>query len=223
MFLNNLILRLALWTYTWGEIKFKGWLRLEGIKEKVVKAVAEGSDEFPVLVVEFVATALRVPASYIQDAEWSQMVRAFYEIMMRQPRVSLPLTEPSRDDPKPDDWDYDGRTWQRYSHLLAHEYGWTLEYISRLPVFEALAKIQEILTDQQLEREFYYGLSEIAYPYDAQSKKSYYKPLQRPHWMRPKVNIDKIPRIKMPVAALPMGNVNYDALPENLKPQTPVH
>jgi len=61
--------------------------------------------------------------------------------------------------------------------MLAKNYGWTLEYVSMLQVEEALAKIQEILVDEQLEHEFFYGLSEVAYSYDSSTKKSKFVPM----------------------------------------------
>lgn len=222
MWVDNIILWLALWIYKRGEIKFRVWLRLEGLKEKVIKAVEEGGD-FPTHVVDFVATALHVPAKYIQDAWWSVMIQAFYEIVLKLPNVKLPITEPTYENIRSEDWDYDGRTWHRYAHMLAKEYGWTLEYISRLRVEEALAKIQEILVDEQLEREFQHSLSEIAYPYNSSTKKSEFRPLTRPAWMRPKVKIEKIKKRKIPATSLPIGTVNYDSLPEEFRPQTIIH
>lgn len=206
-----------------GEIRFRTWLRLEGLKEKVIKAVEIGSDDFPDLLLEYISTALNVPAKYFQDAEWTVVIQAFYEITLKSPTVKLPITEPTSEHFPPDDWDYDGRNWHLYAHLLSSRYGWTLEYISRLHVEEALAKIQEILSEKQLEKEFLHGLSEVAYVYDSQTKKSTYKPLPRPSWMRPKVKVEEIKRIRMPISSLPVGNVNYDAIPEEFRPQTIIH
>lgn len=114
-------------------------------------------------------------------------------------------------------WDYEGRTWHFYSHLLAKHYGWTLEYISQLHPSDALAKIQEILTDEQLEREFQHSLSDVAYPYNSQTKKSEFHPLSRPFWMRPKIK--ETPKIKIPAIYMPIGVVDYSSLPDELKPK----
>lgn len=190
---------------------------LEGLKEKVIKAVGQGSDDFPVLLIEFISTALHIPAKYFQDAEWTQIIQAFYKIVLRCPIVKLPLTEPSNDTSSPENWDYEGRTWHLYAHLIAEAYGWTFNVISNLHVLDALATIQEILTQKQLDREFQHGLSEIAYPYNAQTKKSEFKALPRPHWMR--ARIMPVMKFKMPTSSLPVGNVDYDALPEELRPQ----
>jgi len=68
---------------------------------------------------------------------------------------------------------------------------------------EAFAHIQEILTDRQLEQEFFYSLSEIAYPYNKATKKGEFKPMPRPYWMRPAVRPTKTIRIKRNL--LPVG------------------
>lgn len=191
---------------------------LEELKEKIFTAVENGSDEFPDHLLNYVSTAFRIPVQWIEKANWELVVHSFYAILLKSPIVKLPLTSPSSDTASPDDWDYEGRSWHRYTHLLSNAYGWTIEYISQLQVVEALAKIQEILTERQLDREFHHHLSEVAYAYDKNTKKSNYVPLDRPHWMRKKIK--DVPRFKMPVSILPVGAVDYSALPEELRPQT---
>jgi hypothetical protein len=143
-----------------------------------------------------------------------KVVLLFYACIAKSPIIKLPITEPTGTTKKEDEpWDYEGRQWHLYSHILAKTYGWTLDYISQLQVHEAIAKIQEILTDEQLEHEFYYGLSEIAYPYDSSTKKSSFKPLDRPSWMRPKAK--EIPRFKIPKSIMPMGVVVVDGVLPN--------
>ena len=164
---------------------------------------------------------MHVPVRYFENAEWTYVVRAFYEILLKLPIVKLPITEPSPDTPVTDDWDYPNRTWYLYSHLIAGAYGWSLEQISVLCVGDALAIIQEIMSEKQLDREFQYSLSEIAYPYDAQTKKSKFTPLPRPHWMRPK--IQPIQKFNIPKMLMPMGSVNYASLPEEFKPKEIIH
>ena len=74
--------------------------------------------------------------------------------------------------------------------------------------------------DDQLEREFYYGLSEVAYHYDAATKKSKFVPLPRPNWMRPKVEPEKVVKTPIPASMIPMGVVISDnVLPDELLPK----
>jgi hypothetical protein len=215
---DNLILSLTLNLYKLrGETRFREWVKLEEQKEKIAKAVRDGSDEFPTHLLSFLSTALHVNSRYFEDAEWNKIIEAFYRVLLKSPVVDLPITKSTNDTESKEDWDYDGRTWHVYAHLLADHYGWTLEYISRLQVVEALAKIQEILTEEQLDREFQHSLSEIAYPYDANTKKSKFTPLTRPSWMRPKIKA--IRRYKIPKRVMPIGDVDYAALPPELQPK----
>lgn len=132
------------------------------------------------------------------------------------------MTRPSDEKQKDDDWSYDGRLWHQYSHMLARTYGWTLEYIANMTIVEALAKMQEIIVDEQLDREFYYGLSEMAYSYDQRSKVSKFNPLPRPSWMRPKIK--EIKKFTIPASMLPIGVVMMDGvIPDDLKPKTIEH
>lgn len=187
------------------------------MKEKVIKAVRDNSDEFPTHLISFVSTALRISPDHLENLPWEYVVDAFYKIVAKVPIVKLPLTAGYIDTVSNSPWDYEGRTWHLYSHLLAKAYGWKLDYISQLQVEEALAKIQEILTDEQLGREFIYSLSEIAYPYDQSTKKSTFQPLPRPAWMR--TPIKPTQKLIMPLSSIPVGNVNNDAVPEEDKPK----
>lgn len=205
-----------------GQHRFKKWIRLESLKEKIVKAVGEAQPDFPDWFLLYTSTALGVSYRWYEKADWQRVVFLFYVCLSKSPTVNFPITVPSNEKFKEEPWNYEGRLWHVYSHILASSYGWSLEYISQLQVSEAIAKIQEIMTEAQLEREFYYGLSEIAYPYDKGSKKSIFKPLERPHWMRPK--IQPIPRFKIPKAVMPMGNVVMNGvLSEEYQPKEIVH
>lgn len=195
---------------------FKRWLELESLKEKVVKAVRDGTD-FPTSLFQYLSTALSINFKYYEQADWFRVVELFYVVLSKSPKIELPMVSPTNEKHKEEPWNYEGRNWHLYSHMLAKEYGWDLETISQLQVEEALAKIQEIITDEQLDREFYYGLSEVAYSYDKGSKKSKYNPMPRPHWMRPKIK--PIERFLIPASMLPVGNVMMDGIPDELKPK----
>lgn len=217
--LHNLVISISIFVYSrvGQEPRLKQWMKLEGIKENIIKSISENSDDFPVQILNFISCGLHLPIKYFEFSDWEKIIQSFYAIVIKCPIVKLPITEPSNEHSQEDNWDYPERTWNLYSHMLSSEYGWELEYISNLKVFDALALIQEILTQKQLDREFQHGLSEIAYPYNAQTKKSEFKALPRPHWMR--ARIMPVMKFKMPTSSLPVGNVDYDALPEELRPQ----
>jgi hypothetical protein len=87
------------------------------------------------------------------------------------------------------------------------KYGWTLENTENLYFNDAIAYIQEILIDEQLDKEWQWSLSEIAYQYNDALKKSEFKPLPRPSWM---VGMNKIepPKVeRLPVGMMPQGLV----------------
>lgn len=203
-----------------GTPTFQRWLELESLKEKIIKAVREGTD-FPTHLFAYLRTALFINPKHYEKADWFRVVELFYAVLNKSPQVKLPITSPTNDEHKEESWDYDGRIWHLYSHMLAKSYGWSLEYISQLQVVDALAKIQEILTDEQLDREFFYGLSEVAYSYDKGSKKSKYNPMPRPHWMRPAMK--PVERFLIPAYMLPVGNVDMRGVPDELKPKEVVH
>lgn len=208
-----------LWARTRGkQPKFKKWIELEYYKDKLIKATDE-EGYFPKYLLSYLSVAFGIKYKWFEFADWMLLVRAFYLIISTSPKVNLPITAPTKEIHKEEDWSYDGRMWHLYSHLLAKNYGWTLEYISCLQVEEALAKIQEIMVDEQLEQEFFYSLSETAYSYDQQTKKSKYVPLPRPSWMRPKVEPEKIKKFAIPASLLPFGVVNPNALPDELLPK----
>lgn len=202
------------------EPNFRKWLQLESLKEKIIKAVRDGAD-FPTSLFHYLDTALPINHKFYWKADWIKIVELFYALLSNSPKIELPITAPAEQKDKEEPWNYDGRLWHMYSHLIAKSYGWTLETISQLRPVDALAKIQEILTDEQLDREFYYGLSEVAYAYDKGSKKSRYVPMPRPHWMRPAIK--PIEKILIPASMLPMGNVIMDGIPDELKPKQVIH
>jgi hypothetical protein len=197
--------------------RFRKWIELENLKQEIIKATDGGN--FPEKLLEFLSVALwGLDKKYFEQANWMLIVQSFYGCISLSPKVELPITTPTSEEHKDEDWNYPQRTWNLYSHMLAKNYGWDLEYISQLDVFEALAHIQEIIIDDQLNREFHYGLSEAAYSYDQRTKTSKYNPLPRPHWMRKK--IQPIKKFLIPAYMMPVGVINMsDALPDEYLPK----
>lgn len=169
------------------------------------------------------STALNVSPKVFLHLPWWMTIRAFFVVISKNsPRIPLPLIVEFDNSPVKDEgWDYPGRAWHMYSHLLAKNYGWTLEYISDLKVDEALAKIQEILTDEQLRREFVWASSEMAYSYDSRSKTSKFVPLNRPYFMRPKIATPK--KTKILKSLMPVGSVDYSAIGKENEPKDIKH
>ena len=101
--------------------------------------------------------------------------------------------------------------------MLAKSYGWDKKKIDNLDVDVALALIQEIITDEQLDREFLWAMSDKSYSYDYKTKSGKPNPLERPYFMKEEVKPP--PKMQIPKAMMPQGNVNYGAISEAYQPK----
>lgn len=219
-FLANLIFSLQLYRFIRSSRpRFKRWTELEELKANFIRAAEEGT-EFPLTLLRLLSAALGISPKYLRLIDWPKLLVAFNQVCLQNvPYIILPLlTEASGLKDKRDAWDYEGRVWYMYSHMVAKNYGWTLEQISQLKVEDALAIIQEILTDEQLDREFQWGLSDRAYSYDPKTKVGKFNELARPYWMKPKVE-SVVKKIRIPKMMLPQGNVDYAAVDEKTRPK----
>lgn len=185
--------------------RFEKWIKLETLRSNVIEAV--GTDTFTLKINRYVSTALSIPESLIEKIFWMDTIIVFYNLVSKNvPTIKLPLLQPSKPTKDADlSWDYAGRSYYTWLHLLAKEYGWTIEYVNNLDVDHVMALIQEVLTEQQLEKEFQWSMSEIAYQYNKTTKTSKFVPLTRPYWMLPKPQEIKI--VKMPKMYMPVGNI----------------
>lgn len=209
-FFPNLLLSLFVWLMKFqSQPKFRRWVTLEEQKNKILRAVEESSDEFPNHLFDFLSTALYLPSRYFRRAGWTKIILALYKALAKLSyKTELALFEPSKDDKKDDSvsWNYEGRAWHLYAHLIAGKYGWSLEYISDLRLPVVLPLIQEILLDDQLNKEFLWTMSERSSYYDDKSKTSKLNPLPRPDWMNKHIDPAKELKItKIPTKMMPMG------------------
>ena len=202
---------------------FKEWIDLEDRRIEINGASDRSTDEFPKLVTGFLSDALALPRWVWNRVPWTDVWATYLGVSTSLsfkgylPLVSLPTDEKYT---RPV-WDYPHRNWYFYANLIASEYGWTLDTIARLSVFDAMACIQEILLQDQMRREFQWSMSEASVIYDAKSQTSRPNPLPRPYWMK-QAKPDEpppIPRFRIPKRMLPIGNVNYEALPSDYQPQ----
>lgn len=216
MLCHNLLLNIAVWLLKFQKKPtFGKWIRLEEQKNKIVKAVEESSDEFPHHVLTFLSTALRLPVRSFEQAHWENIVRAFYKCLkLTQCQIELPILQPTQEEQKEDTWTYDHRIWHLYSHMLAKSYGWTLEYISNLTVEEVFPKIQEIITEDQLNKEFLWGMSEHSVSYDSKTQTGHFNPLPRPQWMNRSIKPIPAPKpANIPDGLKPLGvGITYEEI-----------
>lgn len=179
--------------------KFHKWVTLVGLQKTIQDSVETG--EFPKKVFAYLSLSGRRG-----EGEWKNTVLTLAD-SFRQNHIDIqiPIIKDAPQHGKESDWSYANRDWAYYSHVLAHAYGWSLEYIANLEVEVAFAHIQEVLTSQQLDREFTHALSEVSYHYNKTTKKSDYKPMKRPYWMRP--FMQPLKKVKIRRSLLPVGLV----------------
>ena len=207
-FCHNLLLNLFVWLLKFrSQPKFREWIRLEEQKNKILKAVEESSDEFPNHLFNFLSTALRLPDRYFRKASWTKIILALYKCLaLTQFDNNLPLFAPTKTTKTEDEaWNYDGRVWHLYVHLIASKYGWSIEYISNLRLSVVLPLIEEILLDEQFTKEFQWAMSERSAYYDEASKSMKANPLTRPEWMHRQVEPKKLRIVQTPINMMPTG------------------
>lgn len=203
--------------YSLDRIGLRLWLELEGIREKLIKATGTGDiDNTALFILSYISVALGISTDTIQELPWYEVAYVYVDIsMLCIPKYNLALLRPqeSKQDRKVS-WEYTERTFYLWSHTLAAEYGWTLEYISEMDFNDGLALLQEIIVQEQLDREWEWGLSEMAYEYVEAIKKSKFRPLPRPRWMTEETIIQPIKKTRILKAMMPVGNVIRMEMPD---------
>jgi hypothetical protein len=160
----------------------KEWLQLEEIRGKILEAA--GSRKYSEVASGLGAYISAASSVEYKTSVWFEDVQNFEDAV----RTNLPtfkfaiLRSREKNDKLP--WEYEGRTWYYWLHLFSGAYGWTEKQIAELDIDTAIGLLQEILIQEQLQHEWEWSLTEIAYPYNATTKKSEFKSLPRPDWMQ---------------------------------------
>jgi hypothetical protein len=173
------------------------------LRDQVSRAV--GGVERGELLTSYISTALDFSASQVDELSWVDAAQALTTCLSVNANLrTLPFMRyPSKN--KEVAYDYPGRLFYQYAHMIAKTYGWTLDAISSLDVDEALAFIQEVLIDDVHTHEWQWDLSEKSSGYDKQTKDYKHIPFQLPDWMVP---IPPAPKVyKIPKVLIPVGNV----------------
>lgn len=204
MLLNTWLLKLQI--YLLRKPRFRLWATLENLKHDVLTAVEDSEINLPNLIFSYLSTAVFIPVNF-EKIYWKDVIESFYKVHGVTSTIrKIPITfNQSESKGDKDPWDYSNRLWPLYMHIIAKAYGWSDTKIAKLSVDNALAYIQEILTDKQLEKEFVWTMAEVAYVYDKSSKKSKFQPLTRPYWMITQKPNKKAPAV--PKSLLPVGNI----------------
>ena len=206
---NSAVVTLDGTEYEVTRAKLRVWLQLEDIREQIARA-ADSKDRkgFTTLVYSYLSVALSADIDFT-TLPWYEVVEAYVDIVsLQRPFFQFPfLNTADKADKVP--WDYDGRTWFAWSHLLARAYSWTLEYIAELDIDDAIAHLQEIATSDQMRKEWEWMLSAHSVSYDKRGKGSFHD-LKRPDWMKGMKSKSKHKlgdKIPMKKSMIPMGNV----------------
>lgn len=190
-----------------NRLNLKDWSRLDDIRQKIsAEAEAGRWQTVPNLIIE----SILLCSGEVDDPPWMEVAELYQEaITLNQPRIRFPIFSGKEKDHKRVPWEYDGRTWYFWLNLFASKYGWSAEEISILDLDDAIGLYEEIVVDEQHEKEWEYGLSEMAYVYDKTTKTSRFKPLDKPDWMLLSSDHAKKPvkKIRMPKSALPVGEI----------------
>ena len=187
-----------------GRKLLKEWLALEEIRAKIIGAAESGKDyaAIAVAVRNYISAA---SGSEYKDTVWFETLQNFENALSANLPIHLfPLLK-SKEKGKVMPWEYEGRTWYYWLHIFSKWYGWTEEQIAKLDIDTAIGLLQEILITEQVEHEWQWSLTEIAYPYNQTTKKSEFKELPRPDWM--KKIVPKPEKIMIRTDMLPIGNI----------------
>lgn len=201
-----------------SRLKLKDWSRLESLKVELDTATSKHDiTEIFNCMVKFIEVAILPSPSKVEwdKLPWYEFAMVYDQaVRVNLPTIDFPILHGGGSDNKKQPWEYGGRAWYFWFSLFAANFGWTEDVIANLDIDDALGLYQEIQLNEQLQREWEWGLSEIAYPYDKSTKTSKYMPLTRPSWMMPLIP-KQLPVVKMKKSHVPMGNiVDLSAKPE---------
>ena len=195
--------------------KLREWLALEDYISDIAEAAeAQDIDGFLNPLYSYVSAAVGLAVDEVETAFAIDVIDCLEVcISTNIPNSKLPVLRGSgKAGKKPVSipvWEYRGRQWYFWLNTLASAYGWEIDYIAELDVDDAYALYQEIVVDEQLRREWEWGLSEIAYPYDKATKTNKFKEYPRPQWMQGQSQAVFKPaeKVKIRKDFLPVGNV----------------
>lgn len=160
-------------------------------------------------MVRFIEAAVSPSPSGIEwdKVPWYEFLEVYSNaVRLNSPTIAFPLLQGSGEENKKLPWEYEGRAWYFWFNLFSVNYGWGEDTIANLDIDDALGLYQELQIDQQMMREWEWGLSEMAYPYDKSTKTSKFKALHRPSWMMPIIP-KQLPVVKMRRDHMPVGNI----------------
>lgn len=183
------------------------WIKLEEarsqIKDNFKKKDGAKATNF---IFDYINLAAKTKIDDLSMME-SAIVLGMYvdAVTLNSPRKPFPILKQAVETKDKLPWEYEGREWYFWANLFSSLYGWSMDEIAALDIDDAIGLYQESEIDKQLQREWEWGLTELAYPYDSTTKTGKFKPLSRPQWMMPIVPKPKTIRIRKDM--MPVGNL----------------
>jgi len=192
--------------YLISRLKLREWLKLEDNRIRIKEAIeSKDIDGFAEAVYSYISIAVGVFREELDNLSWYETINILNIAQtVNNPGYDFALLK-SKTQAQTVKWDYEGRTWYIWANNLADKYGWSLEEIAELDVDDAIGLLQEIIINDQLEKEWQWALSEISYTYNSTTKKSEFRELPRPDWM--KAPREEIKPVRMPKFLMPIGKV----------------
>jgi len=191
--------------------KLRVWLQLEDIREQIARAAdSKDRERFVTLIYSYLSVALSADIDY-PKLPWYEVVEAYVDfVSINRPFFDFPFLKSSVNTENVP-WDYEGRTWYSWSHMLMKVYSWELEYVAELDIDDAIALLQEIATSDQIRKEWEWMLSEKSISYDKQGKGTFHE-YERPVWMGgnyvpPDKRQSLDTRVRVKKSVMPIGNV----------------
>jgi hypothetical protein len=177
------------------------WLSLDKIREQVLEAAERRNYSEVSLGIEKYVSAVSCVEWKIES--WFDAVDNFEKaVVANLPTHQFALLRIKVKNEKLP-WEYEGRTWYYWLHMFSSAYGWDENRISTLDIDTAIGLLQEILITEQLDHEWQWGLTELAYPYSETTKKSHFQALPRPEWMKKIIpRVTKIRKSFMPLGVI---------------------
>lgn len=194
-------------TYSLDHIGLRKWIELEDIRYCIHKAAeSEDAGELALQLCLYISAVFDIQD--IKQLEWYEIAVLYEKIVLACiPNKNLAIFSVQIKQELEVSWDYEGRTFYLWSNILAHAYGWTLNYIAEIYFNDALALMQEIMVTEQLEKEWQWMTTELAYEPIKGTDRVRLRPLPRPDWMKEKKVFDSIKKIKIPKDMIPVGAI----------------
>lgn len=194
-------------------VKLRDWLTLADLREDMLETKVDIGNKL--------LAYLRIGTDIDQTEErlpWYKIREAFSLCLeLNKINFEFPILKQAPKRKGTFAWEYKGRDWYYWLNLFASHYGWNVSEVADLDIDDAIGLLGEIELDDQFEKEWEHGLSELSYPYDSATKKNRFVPLQRPRWMNKLPDVSKLTR-RIPKSLLPVGIVQKVEVDENKNP-----